>query len=93
MTPELWMLAVVSIVSPMLTQLVKRFFPDAGAELATLINQGIATVLTLIAWATLGGADPSKLGEWFLWAQAGGGAGTSAYNALKALARRAVRGG
>lgn len=87
-TPDLWVLLMTAVVSPIITEVVKRALPGLTTQLATTINQSVATVLTLLAWAFFGGRDPSQLNAWFLWSQAAGGLGTTGYNLIKVIARR-----
>lgn len=86
--PDLWVLFMTAVLSPIITEVVKRWSPGLSAQLATTINQSIATVLTLIAWAMLGGGDQAQLASWFLWGQASGGMGTTGYNVLKVIAKK-----
>jgi hypothetical protein len=87
-SPDLWVLFMTAVLSPIITEIVKRWIPGLSAQLATTINQAIATVLTLIAWALLGGGDQAQLASWFLWGQASGGMGTTGYNVLKVIAKK-----
>lgn len=91
-SPELWVAFMSAIGASLITQVVRKIFPGIADQLATTINQALATFVTMAAWYFFGGADPATMSEWFLWSQAAGGAGTTGFNLFKFLAKRIAAG-
>lgn len=86
MGPTMWTWLVTTIISPFITQALKRF--NIVDEFSTTVNGALCVLLSVVAWYFLGGHDPNVWEAWVAHAGTAAAVGGIGYNVLKGGAKR-----